>query len=92
MFLTLFLKILPIYITIFIGYLAGKYLKIDRNTISQILFYIANPIVILYGVSHTEVNLKVISLPILIWFIGSTMSLSVYYLSSFYLRITQETY
>ncbi len=38
---------------------------------------------ILYGVSHTEVNLKVISLPILIWFIGSTMSLSVYYLSSF---------
>ncbi|WP_264374304.1 AEC family transporter [Wolbachia endosymbiont (group A) of Platycheirus albimanus] len=83
MFLTLFLKILPIYITIFIGYLAGKYLKIDRNTISQILFYIANPIVILYGVSHTEVNLKVISLPILIWFIGSTMSLSVYYLSSF---------
>ncbi len=83
MFLTLFLKILPIYITMFIGYLAGKYLKIDRNTISQILFYIANPIVILYGVSHTEVNLKVISLPILIWFIGSTMSLSVYYLSSF---------
>ncbi|WP_264336968.1 MULTISPECIES: AEC family transporter [unclassified Wolbachia] len=83
MFFTLFLKILPIYITILIGYLAGKYLKIDRNTISQILFYIANPIVILYGVSHTEVNLKVISLPILIWFIGSIMSLSVYYLSSF---------
>lgn len=83
MLFTLFLKILPIYITILIGYLAGRYLKIDRNTISQILFYIANPIVILYGVSHTEVNLKVISLPILIWFIGSTMSLSVYYLSSF---------
>ncbi|UWI83361.1 AEC family transporter [Wolbachia endosymbiont of Howardula sp.] len=83
MFLTLFLKILPIYITIFIGYLAGKYLKSDRNTISQILFYIANPIVILYGVSRTEVNLKVISLPILIWFIGITMSLLVYYLSSF---------
>jgi predicted permease len=83
MFLTIFLKILPIHITIFIGCLAGKCLKIDRNTISQILFYIANPIVILYGVSHTEVNLKVISLPILIWFIGSTMSLSVYYLSSF---------
>ncbi|MFP3028429.1 MAG: permease, partial [Wolbachia sp.] len=56
MFFTLFLKILPIYITMFIGYLAGKCLKIDRNTISQILFYIANPIVILYGVSHTEVN------------------------------------
>lgn len=92
MFFTLFLKILPIYITILIGYLAGRYLKIDRNTISQILFYIANPIVILYGVSHTEVNLKVISLPILIWFIGSTMSLSVYYLSSFYLRTTRETY
>ncbi|MFL3876471.1 AEC family transporter [Wolbachia endosymbiont of Trichogramma kaykai] len=83
MFFTLFLKILPIYITILIGYLAGRYLKIDRNTISQILFYIANPIVILYGVSHTAVNLKVISLPILIWFISSTMSLLVYYLSSF---------
>lgn len=83
MFFTLFLKILPIYITIFVGYLAGKFLKIDRNTISQILFYIASPIVILYGVSHTEVNLKVISLPILVWFIGSVMSLSVYYLSSF---------
>ncbi|QOD38637.1 AEC family transporter [Candidatus Wolbachia massiliensis] len=83
MFFVLFLKILPVYITIFIGYLAGKYLKIDRNTISQILFYIANPIVILYGVSHIKVNFQIISLPILTWFIGSTMSLSVYYLSSF---------
>ncbi|WP_246210164.1 AEC family transporter [Wolbachia endosymbiont of Atemnus politus] len=83
MFFTLFLKILPIYITIFIAYLAGKCLTIDINTISQMLFYIANPIVILYGVSHTEVNLKVISLPILIWFIGSVMSLLVYYISSF---------
>ncbi|NUY39674.1 permease [Wolbachia endosymbiont of Litomosoides brasiliensis] len=83
MFFTLFFKILPIYITILIGYLAGKYLKIDRNTISQILFYIANPIVTLYGVSNIEVNFQVISLPILTWFIGSTMSLSVYYFSSF---------
>ncbi len=83
MFFTLFLKILPVYITILIGYFAGKYLKIDRNTISQILFYIANPIVILYGVSHIEVNFQIISLPILTWFIGSTMSLSVYYFSSF---------
>ncbi|QKX02678.1 permease [Wolbachia endosymbiont of Litomosoides sigmodontis] len=83
MFFTLFLKILPIYITILIGYLAGKYLKIDRNTISQILFYIANPIVTLYGVSNIEVNFQIISLPILTWFIGSTMSLSVYYFSSF---------
>lgn len=85
MFFIIFLKILPIYIIILIGYLAGKYLKIDRNTISQILFYIAAPIVILYGVSHTEVNLRVISIPILIWFIGSTMSLLVYYLSSFFI-------
>ncbi|MDN5247839.1 MAG: AEC family transporter [Wolbachia endosymbiont of Tyrophagus putrescentiae] len=83
MFFALFLKILPIYIMIFTGYLAGKFLKIDRNTISQILFYLANPLVVLYGISHTKVNLQVISLPILIWVVGSVMSLMVYYISSF---------
>ncbi|WFW29477.1 MAG: AEC family transporter [Wolbachia endosymbiont of Menacanthus eurysternus] len=83
MFFILFFKVLPIYVTILIGYLSGKFLKIDRDTISQILFYIANPIVILYGISNTNVTIKVVSLPILIWFIGSTISLLVYYLSSF---------
>ena len=83
MFFPLFFKILPVYIIILTGYFAGKYLKIDRNTISQILFYIANPIVVLYGTSHTKVDLQVASLPILIWVIGSCMSLAVYYVSSF---------
>ncbi|MBD0391256.1 permease [Wolbachia endosymbiont of Pentalonia nigronervosa] len=83
MFFSLFLKILPTYIIIFIGYLAGKHLKIDRNTISQILFYIANPLVVLYGVANTKVSIQVASLPILVWVIGSSMSLMVYYISSF---------
>ncbi|MBV0899884.1 MAG: AEC family transporter [Wolbachia endosymbiont of Fragariocoptes setiger] len=83
MFFTLFFKILPIYIIILVGYLAGKFLKIDRNTISQILFYIANPLVVFNGVSHTDFDLSIASLPILIWFVGSIMSLTVYYVSSF---------
>ncbi len=83
LFSTLFLKILPIYMIIFIGYLAGKHLRIDRNTISEILFYIVNPLVVLYGVSQIEVNLQVASLPILILCIGSIVSLMVYYVSSF---------
>lgn len=83
MFITVFLKILPIYIIIFFGYLAGKFLKIDRNTISQILFYIINPLVVLYGISHVKINMQVASLPILVLLIGSFMSLMVYYISSF---------
>ncbi|OEY86478.1 permease [Wolbachia pipientis] len=83
LFFTLFLKILPIYMIIFIGYLSGKCLKIDKNTISEILFYIINPLVVLYGVSRIDVSLQVAFLPILILCIGSVMSLMVYYISSF---------
>lgn len=61
-----------------IGYIAGKYLKADRNSISHILFYIMSPLVVLNGISTTELNIQIISLPILIWSIGSTISLIVY--------------
>ncbi|WP_339048359.1 AEC family transporter [Candidatus Mesenet endosymbiont of Phosphuga atrata] len=78
MFTALLLKVFPLYITMLIGYIAGKYLKADRNSISHILFYVMSPLVVLNGISTTELNIQVISLPILIWFIGSTISLIVY--------------
>ncbi len=86
MFFALLLKVFPLYITILIGYIAGKYLKADRNSISNILFYIMSPLVVLYGISTTEINVQVISLPILIWFIGSTISLIVYYSSALFFK------
>ncbi|AHC39506.1 AEC family transporter [Ehrlichia muris] len=86
MFSILLFKILPLYITIFLGFIAGKSLKIDSPSIARLLFYIMGPTVIFSGISQTHINSEILSLPFLTWLVCCIMSAVVYYTSSFIFR------
>lgn len=80
-FSTFLLKITPLYLNIFLGYLAGKLLDANRETIARIMLYLVNPIVIFNGVLHIHINAGVLFLPLLTFLISSLLSLWFFQLS-----------
>ncbi len=55
--LVLFLNnIFPIFLTAGTGYLAGKYLKVEPRSLSQVLFYILSPSLIFNLLTTTQLN------------------------------------
>lgn len=82
-FLTLLAKLFPLYIIILLGYIAGKFLNVKKETIAPLLIYIIVPVVIFAGVVSTRLNLNVIFLPILFFILGSSIALLVFYLAGF---------
>lgn len=80
-FLTLLSKILPLYVIILMGFLAGKLFNPHRDTIGKILFYLITPLVIMGGVVNTKLSVSVLILPILTFSIGSLLCLFFYALS-----------
>lgn len=62
-FWPLFVKVLPLYLTIGLGYISGKYLHVKKERISPLLIYIIIPIIVFNGVATTPLTLQHISLP-----------------------------
>ncbi len=84
MFLSIFLKILPLYLLIFIGFIAGKQIKTDRDVIARFLFFIITPIVIFIGVVRMEGNnLTIFLLPFVVCMISSIMCFIMYKIGSY---------
>lgn len=80
-FLSILLKLLPLYINILLGYIAGKVLFAQRDTVSKILFYVIAPIVFFTSVMRTDLTPSNLSLPILTFFLCSAIS-AVFYTAS----------
>ncbi len=72
------IKLLPLYFNIFLGYIAGKKLQINQETISKLLFYMISPLIIFNSVIHTKLNGNILSLPILTFAISCTLCLIFY--------------
>jgi len=72
-FITLLLKLIPLYITILLGYIAGKFLNVKKEAIAPLLIYIIAPIIIFNGVVTTKINVTSLSLPVLFFFLACFM-------------------
>ena len=81
-FLTLLLKLLPIYVSCFMGWVAGRYCGATREGLANMLFYMFNPLIILHGIMHCEFSLAVLSLPLVVSVIATFTSLLVYFFTS----------
>src|SRR5436190_16850867 len=64
-FLTLVFKIIPLYLLIGLGFIAGKYLQASKETVARLLIYIIAPAVIFNSVFTTTIAANVLFLPIL---------------------------
>ncbi len=74
-FITLFIKLIPLYLIIFLGYIAAKKLQAQKETIGKLLMYIIAPVMIFYGSYTVELELTHLSLPVLFFVVCSCIAL-----------------
>lgn len=69
------LKILPLYITIALGYITVHFFQARKESMASLLIYILGPIVTFMASYKVELNLAVIILPITLFILNSILSL-----------------
>lgn len=62
------LKLVPLLILVIMGYVAGRYLGMTRETIAPLLIYLLGPLTIFKGVAEAPLEAALLSLP-LIYFV-----------------------
>lgn len=62
-FLSLILKLAPLYLLVWLGYLSGKKLRVNKESIADLLLFVIAPIVVLNGVMTTKLSWTVIAIP-----------------------------
>lgn len=79
--LNIIVKLIPLYLNIFLGYIAGRRLEIKSDMIARLMFFIINPIVIFNGIATTTINGNILTLPLLIFVVSCLISLIFYRVS-----------
>lgn len=80
-FFSLFLKLIPLYLIILMGYLSGKYLKAQKETLASLLIYIIAPVIIFHGLFSATLNFGLILLPVIFFVLGSAVCV-IFYVST----------
>lgn len=62
--LALFYKLIPLYVTVALGWVAGRYLQASGRHIAGIMLYIVTPSVVFAGVMNAPLSPEVILLPL----------------------------
>lgn len=73
--LALLYKLLPLYVTVLLGWIAGRYLEASSKHIAGIMLYIVTPSVIFAGVMAAPLSAEVILLPVLTFSLCSILGL-----------------
>ena len=77
-FLSLLLKIIPLYILIGLGYFAGNKLNAKKETVASILIYIIVPVVIFNSIITTKLSTEILFLPLIFFICCSSMCILFY--------------
>lgn len=78
LFSALLLKISPLYLNMLLGFLAGKLLEMPRDAVARFMFYMISPLIMFNGILHTHLDLSVLSLPLLVFCISTSLCLIFY--------------
>lgn len=73
--LALFLKLIPLYLTVTLGWLAGRFLDASGKHIAGIMLYIVTPSVVFSGVMAAPLTPEVIALPFLVFGLSTVLAL-----------------
>lgn len=67
-------RLLPLYVLILIGFVAGRLLDLHRESIARLIIYVIMPGVVLYATATTELSLSNLSLPVVYFLVGTGLS------------------
>lgn len=73
--LALFLKLIPLYLTVTLGWVAGRFLEASGKHIAGIMLYIVTPSVVFSGVMAAPLTPEVIALPFLVFGLSTVLAL-----------------
>jgi len=73
--LALFLKLIPLYLTVTLGWVAGRFLDASGKHIAGIMLYIVTPSVVFSGVMAAPLTPEVIALPFLVFGLSTVLAL-----------------
>lgn len=80
-FFDLFVKVLPLYIILLLGFVAGRWLKVDRESVAALMIYLVTPIVFFGGVSAMELSPVLLAVPLLGYIIAAMIGLSTFHIA-----------
>ncbi len=75
-------KLIPLYFIIALGFIAGKWLKVQRESIAPLLLYIVVPIVTFKAIFVHKLSLEMLSYPIFMLLCSLSLSLVFFYLGN----------
>ncbi len=79
LFSIVFFKTISVLLSVVIGFLAGKYSKVERDSIASLLFYFISPIVFFAIPASTTLTLSALSITVVVFCISTLLSLFSYY-------------
>lgn len=82
LFTLLLLKLIPLYTFVLLGYIAARYLMVQKESIATLLIYIISPIVVFHGVAIAPETIASVTLPIVAYCIGSILCLMFYVINA----------
>jgi predicted permease len=90
LFVDLLVKLLPIYVLIFLGYAGGKIFHLDTKTLSKIVIYFVLPFVIFAGNLRLDIQTRYFILPIFFYITCILVCLLAYWISGFVYKGTNS--
>jgi len=81
LFFHLLVKILPLYIIVALGYVGGRYLKIDGRSVSVLTIYIVAPVVVFGSLATTSFSFSHLALPLIFYILCCSISVFSYFVT-----------
>lgn len=81
-FTALSMKVIPLYLNVLLGYLAGRLLDVPLNAITRLMFYMIAPLIMFNGTLFMRLDVSILSLPFLTYTISCIMALTFYWIAS----------
>lgn len=82
----IFFSLLTSFLSVIVGFLAGRINKISRNDISKIIFYYLSPITFFAAPLQSDFNFNTLSVTLIIFTAGSIISIVSYFVFGFFWR------
>jgi predicted permease len=82
-FFTLLGKLIPLYIIIGLGFVAGKYLDVKKESIAPLAMYIISPMIVFNAALTTTITIRILTLPMLMFIISCIICITFFFLGRF---------
>ncbi len=73
LFAILFVKLIPLYALILLGFISGKGLRMEKTQVAKLLIYVITPYVVFEATLRAKLHVDIISLPILFFSLGTIL-------------------